>query len=72
LRVLRGWRRARARRLTAARAAKWLARPARDRTRNRVRRFGQACVLAAELPADVGRLHAHFLHTPASVAATRR
>jgi glycosyltransferase involved in cell wall biosynthesis len=25
-------------------------------------------VLAAELPADVDRLHAHFLHTPASVA----
>ena len=32
------------------------------------RRIGQALVLAAELPADVGRLHAHFLHTPASVA----
>jgi len=40
---------------------------ARDRTANRVRRFGQACVLAAELPADVTRLHFHFLHTPASV-----
>ena len=31
------------------------------------RRFGQALVLAAELPADVAHLHAHFLHTPASV-----
>ena len=41
----------------------------RDLTRNRVRRFGQACVLAIELPADVGRLHAHFIHTPASVVA---
>ncbi|MBK1671373.1 colanic acid biosynthesis glycosyltransferase WcaL [Rhodovibrio sodomensis] len=40
----------------------------RDRTRNRVRRFGQACVLAAELPADIDRLYVHFLHTPASVA----
>src|SRR5207237_10897220 len=40
----------------------------RDPTPNRVRRFGQALVLAAELPADVARLHAHFLHTPASVA----
>ena len=40
----------------------------RDLTPNRVRRFGQALVLARELPADVGRLHAHFLHTPASVA----
>ncbi|HEX5613206.1 MAG TPA: glycosyltransferase family 4 protein [Burkholderiales bacterium] len=33
-----------------------------------MRRFGQALVLAAELPGDVRRLHAHFLHTPASVA----
>ncbi|MHA1599448.1 MAG: colanic acid biosynthesis glycosyltransferase WcaL, partial [Alphaproteobacteria bacterium] len=41
---------------------------ARERSRNRIRRFGQACVLAAELPADVTRLYAHFLHTPASVA----
>jgi glycosyltransferase involved in cell wall biosynthesis len=41
---------------------------ARDPTPNRVRRFGQALVLAAELPPDVHRLHAHFLHTPASVA----
>src|SRR5260221_2181071 len=40
----------------------------RDPTPNRVRRFGQALVLAAELPGDVKRLHAHFLHTPASVA----
>jgi glycosyltransferase involved in cell wall biosynthesis len=39
----------------------------RDFTRNRVRRFGQACVLAHELPAGINRLHAHFLHTPASV-----
>ena len=39
----------------------------RDRSANRLRRFGQALVLAAELPSDVGRLHAHFLHTPASV-----
>src|SRR3546814_9920638 len=28
----------------------------------------QALVLAAELPAGTVRLHAHFLHTPASVA----
>ncbi|MBO0903661.1 glycosyltransferase [Jiella sonneratiae] len=40
----------------------------RDHTANRYRRFGQACVLAAELPADVGWLHTHYLHTPASVA----
>ena len=41
---------------------------ARDPTPNRIRRFGQALVLAAELPPDIGHLHAHFLHTPASVA----
>ena len=40
----------------------------RDPTRNRVRRFGQACVLATELAGQVTHLHAHFLHTPASVA----
>ena len=40
----------------------------RDPTPNRGRRFGQAMVLAAELPADVVWLHAHFMHTPTSVA----
>lgn len=40
----------------------------RDFSRNRLRRFGQACVLAAELPAETRHLHAHFIHTPASVA----
>ncbi|MEZ2407267.1 glycosyltransferase family 4 protein [Bosea sp. RCC_152_1] len=40
---------------------------ARDRTRNRWRRFGQACVMARELPADIRHLHVHYLHTPASV-----
>jgi glycosyltransferase involved in cell wall biosynthesis len=40
----------------------------RDPTANRIRRFGQAAVLARELPPDVVHLHAHFLHTPASVA----
>ncbi len=41
----------------------------RDLTRNRVRRFGQALVLAAEWPDGAHWLHAHFIHTPASVAA---
>jgi glycosyltransferase involved in cell wall biosynthesis len=41
---------------------------ARDFTRNRVRRFGQACVLAAELPEGIRHIHAHFAHTPGSVA----
>jgi glycosyltransferase involved in cell wall biosynthesis len=40
----------------------------RDASVNRRRRFGQACVLARELPADVDWLHVHFLHTPTSVA----
>ncbi len=40
----------------------------RDRTRNRVRRFGQALVLASELPATVSHVYAHFIHTPSSVA----
>lgn len=48
--------------------ATWRADLARDRTRNRMRRFGQAVVLAAELGDDVAHIYAHFLHTPASVA----
>lgn len=46
----------------------WRGDLARDISRNRIRRFGQACVLAVELPAEIEQLHAHFLHTPASVA----
>jgi glycosyltransferase involved in cell wall biosynthesis len=45
----------------------WMTDLQRDFSRNRIRRFGQACVLAYELPQDVQHLHAHFLHTPASV-----
>ncbi|MBL0373644.1 glycosyltransferase family 4 protein [Rhizobium sp. KVB221] len=41
----------------------------KDPTRNRVRRFGQAAVLAAEWPDGGQWIHAHFIHTPASVAA---
>jgi glycosyltransferase involved in cell wall biosynthesis len=40
----------------------------RDPSVNRRRRFGQACVLAHELPPDVDWIHTHYLHTPASVA----
>ncbi len=67
LRVLRAW--WRVRRWPGYRMARklWLRDLWRDRTANRARRFGQAMVLASELPADVVRLHAHFLHTPASV-----
>lgn len=39
----------------------------RDATVNRLRRFGQACVMARELPAPIRHLHVHYLHTPASV-----
>ncbi|USG61179.1 glycosyltransferase family 4 protein [Sneathiella marina] len=46
----------------------WLKDLRRDRTPNRIRRFGQALVLAAELPQTVSQIYAHFLHTPASVA----
>ncbi len=39
----------------------------RDFSRNRIRRFGQACVMASELPDDAGWLYAHFIHTPSAV-----
>jgi glycosyltransferase involved in cell wall biosynthesis len=67
-RVLRGlWRAWRLPGFVAA-LRLWRADLARDRTRNRIRRFGQAAVLAAELPPGTPALYAHFLHTPASVA----
>jgi glycosyltransferase involved in cell wall biosynthesis len=67
-RVGRGWRRScRYPGYSAARRA-WLADLRHDPTPNRIRRFGQALVLAAELPQEIGHIHAHFLHTPASVA----
>jgi glycosyltransferase involved in cell wall biosynthesis len=67
-RVLRGW--WRARKLRGYRAAwrQFHADLKIDFTRHRVRRFGQALVMAAELPGDIAHLHAHFIHTPASVA----
>jgi glycosyltransferase involved in cell wall biosynthesis len=39
----------------------------RDPTANRLRRLGQACVLARELDPAIRHLHVHFLHTPGSV-----
>jgi len=75
LRVLRGWWRARRLPGYAGAVRQWIADWRRDFSANRGRRFGQACVLAAELgdPAQYPngypkRLHAHFIHTPASVA----
>ena len=67
-RVLRAWFTMRRNPRCALAREVWLKDLARDPTPNRIRRFGQALVLAAELPHDVGRLHAHFLHTPGSVA----
>lgn len=67
-RVWRGWRAARRLPGYAEALRTWWRDLRRDLTPNRIRRFGQALVLAAELPADVGHLHAHFVHTPASVA----
>lgn len=68
LRVWRAWRTAR--RLHGYRLARqtWLRDLKRDLTPNRIRRFGQALVLAAEHDTAISHLYAHFLHTPASVA----
>lgn len=67
LRVLRAW--WQARRLPGYGKAwrQWWRDLKRDRTANRIRRFGQACVLACETAPHVRQLHAHFLHTPSSV-----
>jgi glycosyltransferase involved in cell wall biosynthesis len=66
-RVWAGWRKARALPGYAKAWPSFLADLRRDPTANRLRRWGQAMVLAAELPAGIERLHAHFLHTPSSV-----
>ena len=67
-RVMRGW--WQARKKTGYRDARraWLADLWRDPTPNRIRRWGQALVLAAELDPAISILYAHFLHTPGSVA----
>jgi glycosyltransferase involved in cell wall biosynthesis len=67
LRVASAWRMARQFPGYREAAAAWRKDLRRDPGRSRLRRFGQALVLAAELPDDVVHLHAHFLHTPASV-----
>src|SRR5262249_21472324 len=66
-RVLRGWWKARRLPGYAAARARLLADLRHDPTANRLRRWGQALGLAAELRASVEHLYAHFLHTPASV-----
>jgi glycosyltransferase involved in cell wall biosynthesis len=67
-RVMAAWVKARHLPGYAAARKAWLGDLFRDMSFNRVRRFGQACVVAVEVAPGVGRLHAHFLHTPASVA----
>lgn len=67
LRVLRAWWHVRRRPGYRSAVRVWLQDLWRDRTANRGRRFGQALVLAHEMPGDIVRLHAHFLHTPSSV-----
>lgn len=68
LRVLAAWRKAR--RLPGYRLARaaFLRDLRRDFTRNRIRRFGQGLVIAAEFAPRLAFLYAHFLHTPASAA----
>lgn len=68
LRVLKGI--AKASRLPGFRGALklWLAHILRDPTPNRIRRFGQAAVLAREASPELRFIYAHFMHTPSSVA----
>ena len=68
LRIFRAWRVVRQNSGYMLAKKTWLRDLRRDRTPNRIRRFGQALVLAAELPEAVSQIYAHFLHTPASVA----
>jgi glycosyltransferase involved in cell wall biosynthesis len=66
--VLSAWWKGRRRPGWAAARRAFLKDLRRDLTPNRVRRFGQALVLAERLPPEIAHLYAHFLHTPASVA----
>ncbi|WP_426035621.1 glycosyltransferase [Cypionkella sp. TWP1-2-1b2] len=68
LRVLRGLWTARRQQGFWPTLRAWLKDLIRDPTSNRIRRFGQAAVLVAEWPQNGAWLHAHFIHTPASVA----
>ena len=67
-RVWRAW--LRVRRMPGYRAARraFLRDLRRDPTANRARRFAQALVMAAEMPASVVHYYTHFMHTPSSVS----
>jgi glycosyltransferase involved in cell wall biosynthesis len=66
-RVFAAWRKVRGLGAYKSALSAFLKDLARNPTPNRVRRFGQALVMAAEMPETIQHLHAHFLHTPASV-----
>ena len=68
IRVWRAWRAVRKQPHYRTARRVWLRDLRRDRTSNRVRRFGQALVLAHERAGSIGQFHAHFIHTPGSVA----
>jgi len=68
LRVLKAWWAVRKRPGYKQARSHWIRDLKRDFTSNRGRRFGQAMVLAHELPDHITWIYAHFLHTPASVA----
>jgi len=68
VRVLRGWIVARQMPGYSRALRIWLRDLRRDLTPNRARRFAQALVLASELDGNIHHIHAHFLHTPGSVA----
>ena len=68
IRVLKAWWKARAMPGYRAAFSTFLGDLRRDFTRNRVRRFGQALVIAAEYSQRLSFLYVHFIHTPASSA----
>ena len=67
LRVFRAWLRQRKHPNFRKAMATWWRDFKRGPFRNRLRHFGQAIVLVDELEEGCRHLHAHFLHTPASV-----
>lgn len=68
LRVLRAW--WKARKMPGYKAARksFVEDFRRDKTANRIRRFGQGLVIASEFSEDISFLYAHFIHTPTSAA----
>jgi glycosyltransferase involved in cell wall biosynthesis len=68
VRVVRAWLGMRQRPGYLAARDQWLRDCRRAPSMQRLRGFAQALVLADELPSRATRLHAHYLHWPASVA----